>query len=127
MRYFLGLLLITSLMGCSTVGSLKVGSGGSTFDIRGKTYDEIWNASVRAVSGNLTIVEINKNTGMIKAEKGPGWTTWGEVVGVFIQPTSGDADVYTVEVQSLKRVKTQITGQDWTLTIKSGILAQLQY
>ena len=33
--------------------------------------------------------------------------------------------MYTIEVQSLKRSSMQITGQDWTMTMKSGILAEL--
>jgi hypothetical protein len=52
-------------------------------------------------------------------------TTWGEVVGIFVRPTSNGAPVYTVEVQSLKRSRLQITGQDWTTTMISGIRAEL--
>jgi hypothetical protein len=52
-------------------------------------------------------------------------TTWGEVVGVFITPTAPTADAYTVEVQSLKRSRVQITGQDWEPSIIAGIKAEL--
>lgn len=52
-------------------------------------------------------------------------TTWGEVVGIFVHPTSKGAPVYTVEVESLKRSSLQITGQDWTATMISGIKAEL--
>ena len=98
---------------------------GSTFEVRGKSYDEIWNAVVITASRSLTIVENNKETGMLKAEKGVGLASWGEVVGIFVRPTTKNAPVYTVEVQSLKRSKAQITGQDWTATMISGIKAEL--
>ena len=64
----------------------------------------------------------------IKKKKGKAnepMATWGEVVGIFIKPARSGASVYTVEVQSLKRSSLQITGQDWTTTMKSGILAEL--
>jgi hypothetical protein len=33
--------------------------------------------------------------------------------------------MYTVEVQSIKRSTVQLTGQDWTQTMISGIKAEL--
>ncbi len=115
-------LLIT---GCATIGSLQPGSGGSTFEVRGKSYDGIWQAVVRTATRSLTIVESNKEAGILKAEKGAGMATWGEVVGIFVRPTTNGAPVYTVEVQSLKRSRLQITGQDWTTTMIAGIKAEL--
>jgi len=113
------------ITGCATVGTLQPGAGGSTFEVRGKNYDEVWKAVVRTASRSLTIVESNKDSGVLKAEKGAGMATWGEVVGIFVHPTSNDAPVYTIEVQSLKRDRLQITGQDWTSTMISGIKAEL--
>ena len=113
------------LTGCATINTLQPGTGGSTFEIRGKTYDEIWKAVVITASRSLTIVESNKETGTLKAEKGAGMATWGEVIGIFVHPASEGAPVYTVEVQSLKRSRAQITGQDWTTTMISGIKAEL--
>jgi hypothetical protein len=111
--------------GCATKNSLAPGTGGSTFEIRGKNFNDIWKATVKVVSTSLTITETNKEAGIVKAEKGPGLATWGEVVGVYISPTIKDAKVYTVEVQSLKRSTLQITGQDWTMTMIAGIKAEL--
>lgn len=125
MRTFLAMLLAIGLVGCSTTDSLKAGTGGSSFEVRGKSYDEVWKAINRTASRSLTIVESNKEAGTLKAEKGAGMATWGEVVGVFISPSRSGADVYTIEIQSLKRASLQITGQDWTTTMKSGILAEL--
>jgi hypothetical protein len=123
----LGLLFLFSVLtACSTTDSLKSGSGGTSFEIRGKSYDEIWRAVNRTASRSLTIVESNKDSGELKAEKAAGLATWGEVVGVFVKPPRNGASTYTVEVQSLKRSSLQITGQDWTVTMKAGILAELE-
>ena len=125
MRKITCLFIVLFISGCATVNTLQPGTGGSTFEIRGKNYDEIWKAIVTTASRSLAIVESNKKTGILRAEKGAGMTTCGEVVGFFVRPTSNRAPVYTVEVQSLKRSRLQITGQDWTTTMISGIRAEL--
>lgn len=124
-RLSLSAFVFLTLAGCATVDTLQPGTGGSTFEIRGKTYDEVWKAVIRTAGRSLTIVESNKETGTLRAEKGVGVATWGEVVGVFVRPTKNGAPSYTVEVQSLKRAMLQLTGQDWTTTLKSGIQAEL--
>ena len=124
-RWIICLFVALSISGCATIDTLQPGTGGSTFEVRGKSYDEIWRAVVRTASRSLTIVESNKETGTLRAEKGVGMATWGEVVGIFVHPTSNGTPVYTVEVQSLKRSRVQITGQDWTSTMISGIKAEL--
>ncbi len=118
------LLMLTS--GCATTNTLQPGTGGTKFTVVGKTYNQVWKASVKVIAAQqLVIVEQNKETGVIKAEKGLGLTTWGEVVGVFISPANKVAKKYTVEVKSSKRLKTQATGQDWTQSIVAGIQAEL--
>ena len=117
--------VLASISGCATIDTLQPGTGGSSFEVRGKTFDEIWKAVVRTASRSLTVVESNKEAGTLRAEKGVGMATWGEVVGVFVRPTSNGAPVYTIEVQSLKRSRMQLTGQDWTSTMISGIKAEL--
>lgn len=112
--------------GCATIGSLGPGTEkGYKFTIEDKTYDEIWKAAIKAVTRSLTIVESNKELGIIKAEKGASLFTWGEVAGVFITPPNLKSSRYQVEVVSEKRSKGQITGQDWTLNIVEGIKAEL--
>ena len=126
MRSWVIIFIVALLIpGCATIDTVQPGAGGSTFEVRGKSYDEIWKAVVRTASRSLTIVESNKETGTLKAEKGAGITTWGEVVGIFVRPTNNGAPVYTVEVQSLKRSRAQITGQNWATTMISGIKAEL--
>jgi len=112
------------LSSCATVGGLRPGSG-STFEVQNHSYDQVWKAAVTAVTRSLTIVESDKNAGIIKAEKGAGVTTWGEVVGVFIYPADTNSRRFTVEVTSQKRSQLQITGQNWERTIIEGMKAEL--
>ncbi len=112
------------LSGCATVEGLRPGTG-SVLEIRGKTYNEIWKAAVRAANKNLTVVYNNKNRGEIRAEAAAKLASWGEVVGIFITPTSDKAPKYTVEVVSQKRSKIQITGQNWERAIISSIQVDL--
>lgn len=125
MRFLLLVCSLFALAGCAMTDSLQPGTGGTSFEVRGKSYEEVWKAAVTVAGRSLTIVESNKEAGILKAEKGVGLTTWGEVVGIYIRPARSGAAVYTVEVQSLKRSKAQLTGQDWTTTMVSGIKAEL--
>lgn len=115
---------LVGFTGCNTVDSLKPGKG-VTFNVTGRTYEQIWKASVAVMSRQLTIVEDEREHGFIRAEAKAGMMTYGEVVGVFITPTTPNAGTYKVEVVSLKRSAIQITGQDWTRTIITGIKAEL--
>lgn len=114
------------LNACATTETLQPGKSDSAkITIKDKTYDQVWKASVRAMSSQLTIVQKSKENGIIKAEKGVGMATWGEVVGVFISPADKLAEKYTIEVQSYKRSRLQITGQDWTQSIITAIETEL--
>jgi len=124
-KIYTTLIFVTFLIsGCASTGSLRPGMG-STFDVVGSDYDEIWKAAITSVSRSLTIVTFDKQAGTIKAEARAGIATWGEVVGVFINPTSLGQPQYMVEVVSEKRMQTQITGQNWEPTIIAGIKAEL--
>jgi hypothetical protein len=56
MRFVTLAVIVFALSACATIGSLQSGAGGSMFEIRDKNYDEIWKASVRVVTQQLTIV-----------------------------------------------------------------------
>ena len=68
-RLTLSLLLALAIGGCATIDSPKPGAGGSSFEVRGKSYDAVWKAAVSVTSRSLTIMESNKDTGTIRAEK----------------------------------------------------------
>jgi hypothetical protein len=110
---------------CATIDSLEPGTG-TDLTVKDRSYQEVWNAAIIAASSGLAIVEKDQNKGLIKAEAKVGLTTWGEVVGIFISPQAENSPEYSVEVQSLKRSKLQITGQDWELTIIERMKAELK-
>jgi hypothetical protein len=70
-------------------------------------------------------VESDKAAGRLTAEQKAGLFTWGEVVGVFIRPANVPSQRYTVEVVSQKRMRPQISGQDWEQTIGEAIKIEL--
>jgi hypothetical protein len=119
------LLLAVLLVGCATINSPTPGNG-TTFEVRGHSYAAIWSAAVRTLERrSLVIVIADREAGVLRSEAKPGWTTNGEVVGVFIQPTRPDAERYVVEVHSLKRSRVQLTGQDWTQSVITGMQVDL--
>lgn len=117
------------LSGCATASGLQPATGDSrSFVVEGKTYDEIWTAARKAVLRHLTaIVESDKVRGRLTAEQKAGLFTWGEVVGVFITPADMPSPRYTVEVVSQKRLRGQVSGQDWTPTILEAIKTELGF
>ncbi|MNG21169.1 hypothetical protein D3C84_1055040 [compost metagenome] len=77
------------------------------------------------MSTNLAIVDIDKAQGVIKSEAPAGMGTWGEVVGLFITPTSKAERSYSIHVVSKKRSTFQITGQNWAPSVAARIKADL--
>lgn len=72
MKRLIAALAMLVLTACATTDSLQPGTGGSTFEVRGKTYDDIWKAVITVAGRSLTIVENDKSAGILKAEKGSG-------------------------------------------------------
>ena len=117
--------VVLSFTGCTTTGALQSETGDYSFEVRGKTYDEIWNAIVRTSSRDLKIIESNKQTGTFKAEKDMGTAKWSEVVGILVRPTINGAPVYTIKVLSLNNFAVQLTSQDLASDMIAGIKTDL--
>jgi hypothetical protein len=111
---------------CASSADLKRGNPkAAKFEVSGKSYSDVWRSANKVVSQQLSIIQSDKPSGVLKAEKGAGITTSGEVVGVFISPQDEKAASYSVEVLSLKRSSMQVTGQDWTQTVVMGMKSDL--
>lgn len=119
------ILIVATLAGCSTLRDLDPMDQGAAFEVREKSYDQVWLAAERAVGRQFKIVEINKLTGTIKAEIPPDNADWGEIVGVYVRPFANGSSHYTVRVQSLKRSLIQVQSPDRANHISSGIKAEL--
>lgn len=123
---FGGIALIASGMtACSTIDGLQPTDKGITVAVENKSYAEVWRSSVNAMSTNLAIVDMDKSTGVIKSEAPAGMATWGEVVGLFITPTTKVADSYQIRVVSKTRATYQLTGQNWAPSVVARIQADL--
>lgn len=107
--------LCLALTACAvpvSIDSLQPGDGGgATFEITGRTYEQVWNAARLAMSNDMTLVEAHKPTGVIKSRVVKG--TPGKVVGFFIKPTEEHARTYTVTVVSRKPLQTEFVDRTW--------------
>lgn len=72
--------------------------GGHTFTVKGKTYQQVWMASVAAVTKNLNIQHMDKKRGELTGIK-PLWGR-GEAVAIFIRPAADKGKRHTIEVKS---------------------------
>jgi hypothetical protein len=105
------LIAIVQLTGCTSIDSVRPGTGeGSKFTVYRRSYDEVWNAAVSVAGQRLTLVETDKRTGIIKAEALD--STFGETLGIFINPPRDGEKKYVIEVLSLLKNRPQIPGQD---------------
>jgi hypothetical protein len=109
---------------CATIADLYP-EGGSSFYVHDRTYEQVWMAAVSAASRYLTVVEREKGAGVVRAEKGAGLSTFGQVVGIFISPASEGTAIYTVRVVSKERYMFQFSPNNWESTIIEGMRAEL--
>jgi hypothetical protein len=105
------LIAILQLTGCTGIDSVRPDTGeGSKFSVYLRSYDDIWNVALSVAGQRLTLVETDKRTGIIKAEALD--STFGETLGIFINPPREGEKRYVVEVLSLLKNRPQIPGQD---------------
>ena len=131
--FVMGALL--ALSACAGSDDLGAGKTGKHFEVTGHSYDRIWNASLAALSNvhgtqsleiskNLEITKQDKGAGIIKADSGISLLSYGEVVGVYITPPY-NAPKHKIEVESLTRLKTNITSNNWEDEIIAAIKQNL--
>jgi hypothetical protein len=109
--FILILIAILQLTGCTGIDSVRPDTGeGSKFSVYLRSYDDIWNVALSVAGQRLTLVETDKRTGIIKAEALD--STFGETLGIFINPPRDGEKKYVVEVLSLLKHRPQIPGQD---------------
>lgn len=122
-KFLLALLPTLLLTACAGTEDLGQGKTGKSVTISGKSYDEIWNASLAAVKSahgtqsleiekTLTVTEENKAQGKIVVGTGMSVWSWGEVIGVWISPAA-DAPTHTLEVESRTKMQTNVFSNNW--------------
>lgn len=76
LRITLAALLCLVLAGCANVSGMRAEDAlpANTLQVTGKTYDEVWTATMKAVRArqDLQLVEADRNTGTIRAESAGG-------------------------------------------------------
>ncbi|MGC2456731.1 MAG: hypothetical protein WA435_01895 [Gallionellaceae bacterium] len=113
------------LAGCASAGSTAGGANEITFDVQGKTYDEVWSAIERVAGQNLTIAEENKASGSVKATRGVVMGPWGNEVEFSVRPAHDGASEYSIELESTKQPESRLPTQDWANTMVYQIKAEL--
>jgi len=118
------LIAVLQLAGCTGIDSVRPDTGeGSKFAVYRRSYDEIWNAALSVAGQRLTLVETDKHTGIIKAEALD--STFGETLGIFINPPREGEKRYIVEVLSLLKNRPQVPGQDAEPQVIDALKAKL--
>jgi hypothetical protein len=125
---------------CTTVDSLKPGiprgvyeSGfmktteGLSLKVTNRSYDEVWAASEKAMSAGLTVIDRNKERGILRGSDADAFGFIRSYVGVFITPVQPRAEFYTVEVSKITRLRTQVafTGPDFEVELLRAIQAEV--
>ena len=101
-----------ALAGCASMDDMKRGTG-KTLEIRDRSYDEIWQATLKVADEHFEILEKDKVTGVIKAERTTHFSgEIGDSVRIFITPPTPGADNYVVEIVKREKLKTQVKDQD---------------
>ena len=118
------LIAVLQLAGCTGIDNVRPDTGeGSKFAVYRRSYDEIWNAALSVAGQRLTLVDADKRTGIIKAEALD--STFGETLGIFINPPRDGEKKYVVEVLSLLKNRPQIPGQDAEPQVIDALKAKL--
>lgn len=132
MKKLIYILALFTVAACAGKNDLGPGKTGQQFTIEGHSYNEVWNASLDAVRNargaqslevdrHPSIDEKDKGKGVIKASTSLGLWSWGEVIGVFIDPAK-DAKKYTINVESRTTyAPSGITSNNWEDEIIAGI------
>jgi len=111
MKHYIAIVL-SLLSGCATTGDTPPAAA-TNIAVEGRSYDDVWNASIAVVRNEgLTIVESNKDNGVVKAEHRYESSSEKEVVGIFISPPM-NSTIYTIEVKTLKGSKFLPISHNW--------------
>ena len=122
------LLLATGVLvvaaGCSSPAKVAASRGQGRKEVYNATYDDVWAAAVEAAqSGDLFILHSDKANGYIAARRGIRPETFGENVGIWVQPVS---PLQTkVEVVSRQAGPPVLVLRNWEERILASIEATL--
>jgi hypothetical protein len=124
MRFLIVVLVSLFAYGCASSQSIKP-EDGTSFVITDRSYAEVWNAAKQSVDSLGAIVSLNREKGEIRGRHGISAFSWGEAIGVFINPADERSREFKVSVVSEHVVQGNIFGPDFKKTIIAKMRAQL--
>ncbi len=127
MRSICALLIPLSLLlatGCSSPNSVAKMRGQGARQVYDADYSRVWASAVTAAqTGDLYILNADKQTGYISAQRGWRGSTFGENVGIWIRKVSPSKT--EVEVVSRQAGPPILVLRNWENRILSSIEADL--
>lgn len=125
-----GVLAVIALLiaGCTSpvaTNATNATSSETTFEIQGKTYDEVWSTIERIAGQNLAITERIKALGLLKATRGVVMGPWGYEVEFSVSPAHNGAAEYTVELEITEQPDSKLPASDWENTVVNQIKSEL--
>lgn len=123
MKHFLLLAMVT-LAACTTSSDLSTSKADVAFTVEGYSYNQVWDAVIQGLKDNyvgqgadigkrLRISEENKATGVVIANSSASVFSWGELIGVYVEPPR-DAPRHTVKIVTEGKAKYAIDSLHWT-------------
>jgi hypothetical protein len=117
-------LLLLLAAGCSTPKSVAQMRGQGTREVYDAGFDRAWSAAVAAAqTGDLYILNANKQTGYISATRGIRPETFGENVGIWVRPLNPAQT--EVEVVSRQKGPPVLLLRNWEQRLLANIGATL--
>ncbi len=113
-----------AVSGCAGTDSVLSRTWNSNFEIQGKTYDEIWDAT-RKSARRLAQTSGDKAAGTLHAETRSGRASEGEAIIVTITPAENGADIYSISVQNIMSQPVSGKGKDLASRLAGNIQLEL--
>lgn len=113
------------LVGCNTLIDAQKAEGQGKKVSYQAPFNKTWDTSVKALSNlKLTVDSQDKNQGYILAEAPLTFTSYGEVVSIFLRKQT--ESITTVEVVSKRKLETNIFAKEWADQIHFEIAKELK-
>lgn len=96
MKYLLTTLMFFLFQGCApSIDALQVGDNdGMAAQVYARNYDHVWYAVNRAMSNGFTIMQSQKQAGVIKGK----YKNEDRIIAIFISPTDPNAHHFEVNM-----------------------------
>ena len=124
-RNFIILIFFSLLANCSTLSDVQRAEGQGKKISYQAPFNKTWDASLAAVQNlRLNVDSKDKTQGFILAEGPLTFTSYGEVVSIFLRKQTENTT--TVEAVSKRKLETNIFAKEWADEIHLEIAKELK-